>query len=269
MSDLLVRPPAVSGSFYPGSAESLAAEVDALLEEARGGTAPDIGDLRALVVPHAGYGYSGPTAATAYALLSGLDRTITRVVVLGPAHWAGVHDLAVTSLDAFYTPLGLIMIDAEARERALQHEGVALDDAAHRQEHSIEVQLPFLTRALGEGWKLLPMAVGHATPALVADVLEPYWDDPSTLVVVSTDLSHYLDQEAATRVDRETAAAVVALDVEAMTPHHACGAYGLAGLLEAARRHGFSVRELDLRTSGDTGGDRTRVVGYGAFAVTA
>jgi AmmeMemoRadiSam system protein B len=227
-----------------------------------------IQSLRALVVPHAGYGYSGPIAASAYARLAALDRRIERIVLLGPAHWAGVNPLAMPSVDAFVTPLGLVPIDTEGRDLVLQHDGVVLDDTAHVKEHSLEVQLPFLQRVLGTDWSLVPMAAGRgASPGVVADVLELFWDDPSTFVIVSTDLTHYLDQKNAERVDRETAQAILGLEVDAITPDRACGAFALAGLLEAARRHGFTFEQLDLRTSADTLGDAKRVVGYGAFAV--
>jgi AmmeMemoRadiSam system protein B len=175
--------------------------------------------------------------------------------------------MAIPSVDAFATPLGLVMLDDDARRHVEVMSGVVVDDRPHADEHSLEVHLPFLQRVLAKDWQLVPIVVGDATPLEVADVLAALWGGHETLVVISTDLSHYHDYSTAAELDRETAAAIVAKDVEGIGPRRACGAHPVRGLLELSRRAGFEIELLDLRSSGDTAGDRSRVVGYGAFAV--
>jgi len=256
-----VRPAAVAGRFYPGDARTLATTVDDALAHAApwSGPAP-----KALVVPHAGYVYSGPIAATGYRTLAAARDTVRRVVLIGPAHYVGVDGLAVSSADAFVTPLGVVPVDAELRDRALALPGVTIDDHAHAPEHSLEVHLPFLQRTLTD-FSVLPLVVGRADPGTVAAVLDAVWGGPDTLVVVSSDLSHYLDQRAASARDRATAAAIVDGRGDDITSEEACGAAPVRGLLLAARAHGLHAELLDLRTSADTAGDPTRVVGYGTF----
>jgi AmmeMemoRadiSam system protein B len=270
-----VRPPAVAGTFYPADPAALAAEVDALLEDAAhvsaGPATPTdpAAPPKALIVPHAGYVYSGPVAASGYATLRGARSKVTRVVLLGPAHRVPVAGLATSSADAWRTPLGDVPIDAEARATACELPGVTVDDRAHAPEHSLEVHLPFLQRILGDDFALVPFVVGRAEPATVAAVLEGLWGGPETLVVVSSDLSHYLDHATATARDRRTASTIVDGRSDALAPDDACGAYPVRGLLVAAARHGIEPTLLDLRNSGDTAGSRDRVVGYGAFALRA
>lgn len=253
------RTPAAAGSFYPSDPAELASTVDALLETA---LAPaDVGEILALVVPHAGYVFSGPVAASAYALLRGHE--IGRVALLGPAHFVPLRGTAVPRADAWRTPLGALGIDAELRAIAVDT-GAVVDDAPHEPEHALEVQLPFLQRVLGEP-AILPIAVGLAQPGPVADLVAALL--PHALVVVSTDLSHYHEQRTAERLDRRTADAVLARDADAIGPEDACGSYALRGLVELARREDLPIRLLDLRTSADTAGDPWRVVGYGAFVV--
>jgi len=257
-----VRPPAVAGAFYPDDPAELAAAVDRALPAApEGEPAP-----KALIVPHAGYIYSGPIAGTAYARLVPLRDVIRRVVLLGPAHRVAVEGLAVSGAGAFATPLGTVEVDGEARRLVLTLPQVRVDDDAHAREHSLEVHLPFLQRVLAR-FRILPLVAGHAAPAAVSDVLDLVWGGPETLIVVSSDLSHYHDYETATARDRRTAQAIVAGALEKIGPEDACGAYPVKGLLEAARRHRLTVRLLDLRNSGDTAGPRDEVVGYGAFAL--
>ncbi len=260
-----VRPPAVAGTFYPGSADALRAALRRAFADA---VHPGEGDRvpEALIVPHAGYVYSGPVAASAYARIIPARSTIRRVVLLGPSHRSAVRGLAVSSADAFSTPLGVVPIDAAYRNAVLALPGVGVDDRAHADEHSLEVQLPFLQTVLDE-FTLLPLSVGDATVDEVAAVLEALWGGPETLVVVSTDLSHYHHYDDALRLDARTAAAVVAREPGAVDDRDACGAYPLRGLLQVASEHGLTVEQLDLRNSGDTAGDHHRVVGYGAFAV--
>ena len=254
-----VRPAAVAGYFYPDEAQVLAETVSGLLSEAVFGPPP-----KAIVAPHAGYVYSGPIAGSAYTRLKPLAGRITRVVLLGPTHRVAVRGLAAPAASAFATPLGIVPVDEEALQDIAGLPQVVASPAAHAQEHSLEVHLPFLQTVLGD-FQLVPLAVGDADPEEVAEVLERLWGGEETLIVVSSDLSHYLPYEAAQRIDGATAKAIV--ELEANVRHQqACGATPLNGLLVIAQRRGLSVELLDLRNSGDTAGDRSRVVGYGSFA---
>ncbi len=261
-----VRPPAVAGTFYPGDPAELAALVDALLEDARARAAPS--DAKAIVVPHAGYVYSGPIAATAYAAIQHRRDQITRVVLLGPAHRVPLRGLALPSVDAFRTPLGDVAIDTATRDAMRDHAGVVIDDRPHSEEHSLEVELPFLQRVV-RSFTLVPLVVGHVDSTVVAGAVDACWGDDETLIVVSTDLSHYEDYASATRHDRTTAEAIVAGAFDAIEPYDACGAFPLRGLLRAAHDRAAASKLVDLRNSGDTSGPRDRVVGYGAFLVGA
>jgi AmmeMemoRadiSam system protein B len=247
-----VRHAAVAGLFYPADAEELRREVQGLIEGARGteGAPP-----KALIVPHAGYVYSGPVAASGYARVRG---PVRRVVLLGPAHRYPLRGIATHGADFFETPLGRIPVERTS---------LPVLDAAHAKEHSLEVHLPFLQVLLGD-FTLVPVVVGDASPDEVADALEGLWGGPETLVVVSSDLSHYHDYATARRLDRKTADAIAAGE-PALRPEQACGCHAVNGLLEVARRKGLAVEVLDLRSSGDTAGPREEVVGYGAFAVHA
>jgi len=255
----------VAGLFYPDDADELTATVARALDVAVPDAEPP---PKAMIVPHAGYVYSGPTAGVAYARLGRLRDRIAHVVLLGPAHRVWVDGIAVSGADAFVTPLGLVSIDDALRRRVLAHPAVVTDDRAHAREHSLEVQLPFLQRTL-DRFTLLPLAVGDARPEDVAAVLDLVWGGPETLVLVSSDLSHYHDYATARAQDDRTAAAIVARTPDAVSDDDACGARPIRGLLLAAQRHGLGVRLLDLRSSGDTAGDRDRVVGYGAFALSS
>jgi AmmeMemoRadiSam system protein B len=223
---------------------------------------------KALIVPHAGYEYSGPVAGAGYAQLAAARDRIRRVVLLGPAHRMPMRGLAVSGAEAFATPLGGVEVDGEARERVLALPQVSIDDEVHGREHSLEVHLPFLQRVLAS-FRSLPLAVGETTRNQVADVLDVVWGGPETVIVVSSDLSHYHDYATAAALDRRTAEAIVAVRPEEVAVEDACGAHAVRGLLEAVRRRRLRVRLLDLRSSGDTSGDRETVVGYGAFAVTS
>jgi AmmeMemoRadiSam system protein B len=258
-----VRPTAVAGSFYPGEAASLSAQVDSYLGAVRGrarGTRP-----KAIIVPHAGFIYSGPIAASAYALLEQCRGRIRRVVLAGPAHRVYVPGAALSSATAFDTPLGTVPIDREALEHLEKLPFVQVSDAAHALEHSLEVHLPFLQSVLGS-FSLVPIVVGDAGPEEMSRLFEAVWGDDETLVVVSSDLSHYLPYESARRRDRRTVESILALEAR-IDPDDACGAMPINGLLTLARRRGLSIELLDLRKSGDTAGDRDRVVGYAAFAL--
>lgn len=258
-----IRPAAVAGAFYPEEP----ARLRRIVEECLAGAAPhpEVRVAKALIAPHAGYVYSGPVAGSAYAELATRSRAIRRVVLLGPAHRVAFRGLAVPGVDAFATPLGAVPIDAEAREQALALPQVLVSDRAHASEHSLEVQLPFLQYLLGD-FALLPLVVGEASAEEVAEVIETLWGGEETLIVVSSDLSHYHDYESAQRLDRASSRAIAQLDAAALDSEQACGHRPIEGLLLAARRHGLRCTTLDLRNSGDTAGPRDRVVGYGAYA---
>jgi AmmeMemoRadiSam system protein B len=221
---------------------------------------------KALIAPHAGYVYSGPVAASAYARLAARRGAISRVVLLGPSHRVYLRGLAAPDVDAFATPLGEVPIDRAWLARALELPQVQVLYRAHELEHSLEVHLPFVQVALG-AFSLVPLVTGDASPREVAEVLDALWGGDETLVVVSSDLSHYHGYEQARRQDAETAHAIEALRPDAIGEDDACGRVPIRGLLVAAEKRGLGVRRLDLRSSGDTAGPRDRVVGYGAFAV--
>jgi hypothetical protein len=258
-----VRPPAVAGTFYPAGRLRLESELRAHLAAA---APPAVPRAKAIVAPHAGYVYSGPVAGSAFRQLAGRGGEIRRVVLLGPSHFVPLDGLALPAAAAFETPLGEIPVAADARAALAGLPQVVVADRPHAREHSLEVELPFLQLVLGE-FDLVPLAVGDASPAAVAEVLERLWDGAETLIVVSTDLSHYLDYAAAVARDRATAEAIVALDERRIGDRDACGRHPLRGLLVAAKRQGLAVTQLDLRNSGDTTGGKDRVVGYGAFAL--
>jgi MEMO1 family protein len=257
-----VRPPAVAGRFYPADPDTLRSLIRTLLAQvlAPAGPAP-----KALIVPHAGYLYSGPIAASAYAQLLPARDLIRRIVLLGPSHFVALDGLATSSAEAFATPLGVVPLDLEATQQIRSLPQVRELDAAHTEEHSLEVQLPFLQTVL-DRFTLIPLAVGDATPEDIAAVLEALWGGPETRFVISSDLSHYHDLQTARRLDRATAKAVEALKPNAIGEDRACGRIPIRGLLQVARRHRLHPRTLDLRTSGDTAGPCDQVVGYGAFA---
>jgi hypothetical protein len=256
-----VRPAAVAGMFYPESAEVLRREIAQMLNEVSGSPSDR---PKAIIAPHAGYIYSGPIAASVFARLTWLRSTVRRIVLLGPTHRVAIDGLAVPSSNQFVTPLGSIPIDQQAIAAIMDLPQVVVSDAAHAQEHSLEVELPFLQAVFGE-FSLLPLAVGQTTPLAVAEVIERVWGGDETLIVVSSDLSHYLPYADARRVDAQTAQRIVNLDAT-VQPMQACGALPVNGLLLAARKHGLQAELVDLRNSGDTAGDKARVVGYGAFA---
>lgn len=257
---LQIRRPAVAGLFYPGHPRELKHMVDGYLSAVSLDEAPP----KALIVPHAGYVYSGPIAATAYATLAKARGTISRVVLLGPAHRVPFRGLAASSADRFETPLGAVELDRAAIDLVLELPQVRLLDEAHQLEHSLEVQLPFLQETL-DHFSLVPLVVGDATADQVAEVLDRLWGGPETLIVVSSDLSHYHSYEAARRLDAATTAAIEALRPEDIGYEQACGRNPVNGLLALAKRRGLRARTLDLRSSGDTAGPRDQVVGYGAY----
>ena len=256
-----VKPPNVAGMFYPGDAETLRREVDAHLGQASAeGPAP-----KALIAPHAGYCYSGPVAASGYARLKPRTNEIRRVVLLGPTHYHPVDGVAVSGAAAFQTPLGRVPVDTAFVRRALEFGFVKQLDPAFDREHSLEVHLPFLMRVLPR-FSVVPLLVGKATPTEIDTLLETLWGGPETAIVISSDLSHYLDYESARRLDAKTSEAIVALRHDDVGYEQACGRHAVNGLLHLAKRRGLQASALDVRNSGDTAGPRDRVVGYGAYA---
>ncbi len=256
-----VRPPAVAGMFYPARPATLTQDIVEMLAHPEGAPLPRA--PKALIVPHAGYVYSGPIAASAYAQLEPLRGRIRRVVLLGPAHYVPIRGLALPEADRFRTPLGEISLDVASMQKLDASPLVSRSAAAHEDEHSLEVQLPFLQQVLGD-FQLLPLVVGDASAAEVADVLEVVWGGDETLIVISSDLSHYLSDERARAADGKTVADIVAM--RPLGHRQACGSTPINGLLLAAQRHGLHAVTLDVRNSSQTAGDPDRVVGYAAFA---
>ena len=259
------RQPAVSGTFYPGSPESINEMLDEYLGDAKK-QRPDGLRPKALIVPHAGWIYSGPIAASAYTLLEPIADRIDHVVLLGPSHFVPFEGVAIPSHDAFATPLGEIPIDRSAAAKIDDLDVATIWDTPHGREHSLEVQLPFLQKILGD-FDLLPIAVGDATAAQVGEVIDRLWGDERTLILISTDLSHYQPYDEACAIDEKTASAIDDLSRTDIGPYEACGCRPVNGMIHAARQHDLSSNRLDLRNSGDTAGPRDQVVGYGAWAI--
>ncbi|WP_425405667.1 AmmeMemoRadiSam system protein B [Hwanghaeella sp.] len=267
----VVRPPAVAGIFYPRDSAGLSQTVSQLLQDGlkarqdrsdrQSGSLPA---PKALIAPHAGYVFSGIPAARAYAELAPIRDTIKRVVMLGPAHRVAIRGLATTSADSWQTPLGPVRIDREAIDAVSGLPQVSIDDRAHAQEHCLEVHLPFLQRILPD-FTVVPFVVGTAGRDEVATVLDALWGGPETLILISSDLSHYHSYAEAVRMDSETAQAIEELDEKRIGQEQACGRIPISGLLASARQHHLRPERIALCNSGDTSGDKSRVVGYGAW----
>jgi len=261
MTDTAIREPGVAGMFYPGTPDALARSVD----EALAAVTVRHAAPKALIAPHAGYVYSGEVAASAYAQIAPVADRIERVVLLGPAHRHPVRGLAAHSAAAFRTPLGDVPLDRPTIDRVAQLPQVGVRDIAHESEHSLEVHLPFLQRVLGD-FALVPLVVGAATPEEVDQVLDALWGGPETLIVISSDLSHFLGYDDARQTDLDASRKIERLDVESLGEDQACGRYPIRGLLRRARALDLRATTLDLRNSGDTQGRKDRVVGYGSYA---
>ena len=261
MQSAKVRPAAVAGSFYSEDPHRLQAEVESLLADN-----PAAGVLRqkALIAPHAGYPYSGAVAAAAFAGLRACAREISRVVVIGPAHYVALRGIAVPTVDSFTTPLGAVPVDKDALAAIAELEFVRVNDVAHAPEHALEVELPFLQMTLG-AFAMVPLLVGDARPEEVAQTLARLWGGAQTLIVISSDLSHYHDYETAKRLDAATASMIERGDWAQFGSRHACGFLPIAGALIEAARRGLTAHRFALCNSGDTAGGRARVVGYGAW----
>lgn len=278
-----VRLPAVAGTFYPANARDLQMSVDSLLAEAKG--ARDASDLKdakpddscpkAIIAPHAGYVYSGSVAASVYARLLNpqtgtqhpdTQKSVNRVILMGPSHRVAFEGIAASSSHFFRTPLGDIPVDLEQIQKIVHPPHVGYLDEAHSHEHSLEVHLPFLQRALGD-FKLVPLIVGKCSPEETAKVLDQLWGGSETLVVVSSDLSHYHEYQQAKRLDQRTSLKILQLSTD-LVGEEACGCYPVNGLMYYAKQQGYRVEEIDLRNSGDTAGGTDRVVGYGSYTLT-
>lgn len=256
-----IRKPAVAGTFYPEDGAVLHGMVQRCLREGHAAEAPP----KAVIAPHAGYIYSGPVAGSAFTAWSALREKVSRVVVVGPSHRVAFQGIALSDAEFFATPLGLIPVDSDSIERLREFPQIVEMEAAHRHEHSIETHLPFLQETLGE-FKLVPLVVGDTSPRDVAQVLNSFWDDPETIFSISSDLSHYLPYEEAVRLDAATSHAIEENHPHDIAPDQACGRLAILGLMHLAGRHKLHAHTLDVRNSGDTAGDRSRVVGYGAYA---
>jgi MEMO1 family protein len=257
-----IRSPAVAGVFYPANARALKTMIDEMLATVvtdETGSPP-----KAIIAPHAGYVYSGPIAASAYARIRSVRDRISRVVLLGPAHRVPVNGLALPVSTAFATPLGDVAVDQDAVDAVSELPQVRVLKDAHTLEHSLEVHLPFLQTVLSD-FKILPLVVGDVSADGVAEVLERVWGGPETLIVISSDLSHYHDYKTAQQMDGATSDAIERLAYEELKFDQACGRMPVSGLLLVARKRGMTAKTIDLRNSGDTAGPRDQVVGYGAY----
>ena len=253
----------MAGQFYADTEQALSDEVDALLAAAPEPD-PGVSAPKAVIAPHAGFMFSGGVAANAYRRLAPARGQIRRVVILGPSHFVPIRGLAASSADWFETPLGRVPVDSDGLASALAQTGVTTDDRAHEREHSLETQLPFIQRVLGDV-SVIPLVVGDADVETVARVLGVLWGGDETAIAISSDLSHFHDDATARRLDAATAVAIEALRAEFLGPRDACGFLPIAGLLVHAARNGARVQTLELRNSGDAGAPRSSVVGYGAF----
>lgn len=258
----IVRPAAIAGQFYPADPIELEQIVKSFLCDVQKVPPP----AKAIIAPHAGLIYSGSIAATVYSSLQAAKEKISRVVLLGPSHQVYLKGLALSSADYYQTPLGKLEIDQEAYDSIRNLAQVNIMDAAHAQEHSLEIHLPFLQLVL-EQFKLVPIVVGEAPPEVVAEVLEVLWGDEETQIIISSDLSHFHDYDTARQIDASTSKAIENLQLESIGPQQACGYVPMCGLLQLAKNRQLNVKTLDLRNSGDTAGSKDRVVGYGAYAV--
>ncbi len=267
-----VRPPAVASLFYPGEAAELKQNLREMLDEASEAEDPNEDlpagqHLRALIVPHAGYVYSGTTAALAYHLLRKNRDDFHRILLLGPAHRVWLEGITFPGTDAFETPLGRIPLAKQQIRELLRFPEVQLRDDAHQDEHCLEVQLPFLQEILNE-FELIPAVVGEISPDSLSGLLENLLEDPQNLLLLSTDLSHFHSYSEAQAIDQKTAEAIESFEDEKILPEQACGAHPLRGLLRHARIQGWKIQRLGLCNSGDTAGSKDRVVGYGAWALS-
>lgn len=259
----MVIHPNVAGKFYPNNPDILRQTVSEMLNDAIHKGKDKLAIPKAIIAPHAGYIYSGPVAASAYACLINAKKKINKVVVLALSHQYPVNGIVTTNASSYLTSLGSVPIDQETTA-TLSFPYVSVSNETFNFEHSLEVQLPFLQSTLDK-FSLVPLLTGHVDPRQVEQVLEKLWDGPETLIIISSDLCHYLPYRSAQNQDKKTAAAILALDAEGFTAEDACGSIGIKGLLRVAANKKMQVSQIDLRNSGDTAGPKDSVVGYGAF----
>ncbi|MAT97164.1 MAG: AmmeMemoRadiSam system protein B [Anaerolineaceae bacterium] len=257
-----IRQTAVAGTFYPADPDRLKTVIRQFLDEAELAKLPH--SPKAIIAPHAGYIYSGSVAGSAFKPLAGKLAGVQRVVLIGPAHTMAVQGLATVSVDAFATPLGNVRVDRAAVAAIQSLPQVQVNDAAHSREHGLEVMLPFL-QTLAANFTIVPLVAGSTTGEDVAELLRQLWGGPETLIVISSDLSHYYDYETAVKLDKNTAVAIEQLRPDQLGRESACGRFPIQGLLLKAKEEGLQAVTVDLRNSGDTAGNKDRVVGYGAF----
>ncbi|AXO16807.1 AmmeMemoRadiSam system protein B [Thalassospira indica] len=266
----IIRPPAVAGTFYPADADLLRSEIDGLLDAALHSDAVSGSAIpKAIIVPHAGLMFSGSLAALGFATVRALRNTVKRIVIIGPAHRMAFQGIALARADQFATPLGSMRCDLPALQSALSLPHVQMLDEAHTLEHGLEIELPFIQRLFGEGADIgiVPLLVSRCSPRQVHEVIEKLWGGPETLIVISSDLSHFHDYDTAQRMDNRTRAMIENFDAENIDTSDACGALPVAGMLMAARNRAMKIKTLGMRNSGDVTGDKSRVVGYGAWAI--
>lgn len=257
-----IRRPAVAGRFFPAVRSELTAIVQSCLQEA---SPPErTGAPKAIIAPHAGFAFSGPVAGSAFAPLTEAANEIGRVVLIGPSHHVAFDGVATSGFGNFETPLGVVSVDAGAIRQALKFDFVKEFEPAHQREHSLETHLPFLQSVLGE-FQVVPLVTGRIDRETLARLFDALWGGEETIISVSSDLSHFFDYETARSLDRETSTRIAQFEADQITPDDACGAVSIRGFLEAGRRREMRSEIIDLRNSGDTAGDRSRVVGYGAY----
>jgi len=268
-----IRHPAVASMFYPGKPADLLNSVrkylsDADAEQSTVKFKNDENSVRALIVPHAGYIYSGKIAASAYQLLQRNKYHFKRVLLLGPAHRLCLQGAAFPNEEVFETPLGSIILDkTRMKKLAAEFSWISFNEKAHAEEHSLEVQLPFLQETIAD-FELLPLVVGEMDSLQIAEMIQQFSTDLETLIVISTDLSHFHNYQTAYEKDALTANAIELLEPQKISSEDACGVYPLRGALVAALQNKWKIHRMGLCNSGDTTGDYGRVVGYGAWALT-
>ncbi len=262
-----IRQAAVAGMFYPSAPGELASTISALFQTAAAESGADKSLCpKAIIAPHAGYIYSGPTAAMAYQCLQACHKQYNKVVLLGPSHRVAVNGLALSSADTYQTPLGVIPLDIDTIKALATYDFASINDLAHRDEHSLEVHLPFLQSTLDE-FSLVPIVVGEINPENIAKILDRFENEPHTLIVISTDLSHFHEYNEARQRDQNTSTAILNYDYNAIGYHDACGRNPVNGALYWAQQHHHPIKLIDIRNSGDTAGDKDRVVGYAAYHI--
>jgi len=260
------RPTAVAGLFYPDSAKELKNKVEGLLAACSSNSYSSTKAIKAIITPHAGYDYSGAIAASVYANLNKCQPNIDVVFLIGPAHRVAYDGIAIPTMEEFSSPLGRIRLNKKILRHLLNFSFVHESNLAHKEEHSLEVQLPFLQISLNQ-FELVPLLIGDCSPDKVNELIESIWDTANSLIVISSDLSHFHDYKTAQKMDQETSNAIEHLDHTRIDYDHACGKTGIQAILISAKKHELNARTIDLRNSGDTFGSKDRVVGYGAYVI--